>query len=372
MGYSVSQFWLFDTCKHAWKCSKKDKLPEEETTPQICGKKAHKFAERYTKHCIKRGSISDRDFATNYLWDAADDLMRELEIMADRFADSFPVNFQNPLVEQKLAFDSMWRPLGDFFSKEAFFRLVMDLFYIEDGALGPLGVITDYKTSWKLPTQKEVDDSLQLKIYSFAAFLLYPEIEEVLPRLFFMRYGAMRTRSEPYIRPDLEDVPELIQKKIDKIEAEKEFKPSLNSLCGWCGYTPYCPLFKNSLATVTGYDLQTFADAQRAAEILCAAQFACKKLNSRLKKYVDMNGPITVSDQKLGYRLTETIGLDAEEITTILGSAGISKDIIWSALGVTAAALTKALKGTGEGVALAKALASGIKKPGTKFQWIKL
>ena len=372
MRYSFSSFELYDNCKHAWKCRYRDKLPGEENAPQITGKQAHRFAEHYVRDCLKNKVKMNRNFLNGYLWEAPNNLLQELDEMAERFIDSFIVDFKNPLVERKIAFNSKWQPLDDFFSDQAFFRLVMDLFFVEDGAFGPLGVITDYKTSWKLPTQKEVDNSLQLKIYSFAAFLLYPEVEEVIPRLFFLRYGVMKTRSEPYTRSDIADVPELIQQKVEEIEAEKDFKPSLNRLCGWCGYTPYCPLFKNSLTKVIGYDLQTFKDAQQAAGILYAAKLACDKLTARLKEYVDQFGPISLEDMKLGYNKSEGLEFDAEEVVTILGTEGVPKDIIWSTLGVTKTSLKRALKGTANKLALEKALASGTKKIQTRFGWGKI
>ena len=118
--------------------------------------------------------------------------------------------------------------------------------------------------------------------------------------------------------------------------------------------------------------MSTKGSAEKAAAVLQVAEIATKQLKKRLKEYVDTNGPLAVGDQKLDYKLTETLDLDAEEITTILMTAGVPKDVVWSALGVTKAALEKALKGTGEKVALEKALASGTKKPQTRFGWVKL
>jgi len=85
-----------------------------------------------------------------------------------------------------------------------------------------------------------VEKDLQLRTYGWwLKQAVYPDAQEILLRLHFLRYGKER---EVLLEPqDLEGVPEILADKINIIEQDKEYIPTPGSFCGLCGITAHCP-----------------------------------------------------------------------------------------------------------------------------------
>ena len=105
-----------------------------------------------------------------------------------QFYETFtlPQGLDAPGVEKQLAFDRNWQPC-EYFSDEAYFRMVIDFHFRQDS----LGVIVDWKTNRQVPQTVEKD--LQLLTYGWGLKqALYPDVQEVLLRLHFLRYSKER------------------------------------------------------------------------------------------------------------------------------------------------------------------------------------
>ncbi|MCA9365083.1 MAG: PD-(D/E)XK nuclease family protein [Candidatus Moranbacteria bacterium] len=110
--------------------------------------------------------------------------------------------------------------------------------------------IIDYKTSKKMPAQKDVDENLQLSIYLLAFLDRYPKeierLDSVHVSLYFLKHGvklsSTRTRSE------LEDVRNRFLDLVFQIQ-ESNFSARLNPLCDWCGYQKICPLWRHKFVS---------------------------------------------------------------------------------------------------------------------------
>jgi putative RecB family exonuclease len=113
--------------------------------------------------------------------------------------------------------------------------------------IAPDGVfeVHDYKTTSKLPEQRELDENRQLALYQIGVQSLWPEAKEQGVRLVWHEVAfdvEMRSTRTPEalekLRADLGSL-------IDRVEAETEFPTRETALCGWCAYTDLCPARKH-------------------------------------------------------------------------------------------------------------------------------
>ena len=120
-------------------------------------------------------------------------------------------------MEHQLAFDRNWQPC-EFSADEAYFRMVVDFHFRQ----GELAVVLDWKSNRVVPETVEKD--LQLRTYGLGLKQVsYPDAQEILLRLHFLRYGKER---EVLLEPqDLEGVPEVLAAKIMTIEEDQEPQP---------------------------------------------------------------------------------------------------------------------------------------------------
>lgn len=113
--------------------------------------------------------------------------------------------------------------------------------------------IVDYKTSRKIPPQKEIDNDLQLSIYLRAFITQWPSLFErigdtakITLSLEYLRHSLrLSTTRTP---DDLKKIDADILQIIDQVQAaEKQgnFEPHLNPLCDWCDYQKICPLWSH-------------------------------------------------------------------------------------------------------------------------------
>lgn len=96
--------------------------------------------------------------------------------------------------------------------------------------------IIDYKTSQKLPTQKEVDNNLQLSIYALAAKQLYPDKKIKLSLFFFEESKKISTTRDKVKLKEAEQEIFDIRKQIE----ESDFTCSKHFFCENCEYSLFC------------------------------------------------------------------------------------------------------------------------------------
>jgi hypothetical protein len=238
--------------------------------------------------------------------------------------------------EHKLAFDRNWQPC-DFFGDDAYFRMVVDFHFLQ----GELAVVLDWKSNRAVPGTVEKD--LQLRTYGWGLKqAVYPEVQEILLRLHFLRYGKER---EVLLEPlDLEGVPGFLADKINIIEQDKDYNPTPGSFCGPCGVTAHCPIIAQALIPVKIMAPSNREDAQKAASLLLTLQQMEKDLSARLKEWVMVNGPIKVGDLVYGPTTITSYDFNAQAVATFLLEAGISRDEVWGILSVTKTNLERGLR----------------------------
>jgi len=103
--------------------------------------------------------------------------------------------------------------------------------------------IHDYKTSGRLPSQKEVNEDPQLGLYQIGLQQTWPEVQKVRLIWHFLRFDTLLSSIQR--RDHLESLRAETMNLIDEIEATESFLPRESSLCDWCDFQDLCPKKKH-------------------------------------------------------------------------------------------------------------------------------
>ena len=105
--------------------------------------------------------------------------------------------------------------------------------------------VIDYKTNRVLFTRDEVDSSLQLSLYHFAARQLWPWAKKIGLTFHVLRHGVrMRTERTPEQLRVAGACVEMLGGMSEETEA---FPARLNAHCGWCEHRHACPAYADAL-----------------------------------------------------------------------------------------------------------------------------
>jgi len=199
----------------------------------------------------------------------------------------------------------------------------------------------DWKTNREVP--QTVAKALQLRTYGWGLRqALYPEVQEVLLRLHFLRYG--KEREVMLESQDLAKVPDELEARINTIVADKNYDPTPGSFCGLCGVTAHCPVMSKALAPIEVLAPATREQAVKVASLLLTLQKMEKELIFRLKDWVRENGSIQVGDLLYGPNQVVSYNFDPEQVTAILLEAGLAREEVWPLLSITKTNLEKGLR----------------------------
>ena len=360
--YSFSRLDLYERCPWAYKRVHLDGIPRVSNEAMVTGQTLHALIADYLLRLINQKQQTDWEWAEGAApKDASPDVLQ----IWQRFYNSFilPSALEVYGVEHKLAFDRNWQPC-EFFAAEAYFRMVVDFHFRQ----GELAVVLDWKSNRAVPETVEKD--LQLRTYGWGLKQgVYPEAQEILLRLHFLRYGKER---EVLLEPqDLEGLPEILAGKIKIIEQDQDFHPKPGSFCGLCGITSHCPTMAQALVPVDILAPVNREQAEKAASLLLTLQRMEKELTARLKDWVKEYGPIQVGDMIYGASPVMSYGLDPQKVTTILLEAGLSREEVWPLLTMTKTNLEKGLRKLKRRDLLEQALSTATTKNSEKIDFRK-
>ena len=332
MAYSHSCLELYRACPWAYKKVYVDGIKRPTNEALQIGKVTHERIAGYLEHLIQTKSPTDWRWAERKQVSHPD-----IAAIWERFYQSFTLpQMEAPGVENKLGFDRNWQPCG-FFDPEVHFRGVIDFHFRQND----LAVVVDWKTNRQVP--ETVEKNLQLRVYGWAVKqAVYPDAEEILLKLHFLRYGVER---QVLLAPDdLATVPDELDEKIARIESDTKFEPNPGSFCSHCGLAAHCPIMAQALVPVEVIAPANRDEAQEAAKLLLALRVMDKQITAVLKGWVQENGPITVGDLVYGPKAYQTCNLDAQTVVEQLLAAGLERDQIWPMLSISKTALERGLK----------------------------
>lgn len=212
-----------------------------------------------------------------------------VKILKNYYANNYPAQFN--VVDLESRFEV---PIADKGESHIITGIIDRIDKLENGIFE----VIDYKTARKMPSQKIVDNNLQLAVYHLGIANRWPSIIEqsrpVKLSLYYLQHGEkLSTIRSP---EHLNEITEKILATIDQIKAssaKKEFEPQPGPLCDWCQYQPYCPLFKHKFKEKTMSDEEMSALVKEYFELKNSSDTAGKRMaeiKNLANRYFDAQG----------------------------------------------------------------------------------
>lgn len=139
--------------------------------------------------------------------------------------------------------------------------------------------IIDYKTTKRLPSQEDINHSLQLSLYCLGIINRWPQfiknsVENIKLTFYYLKHQEKITTHRT--KEQLDRIQEQVWEKLAQIE-KSDFQPLPSALCDWCGYRKICPMWKHL------YKEQMSIDDQQIKNIVDEF-FNLKQINSQNNK----------------------------------------------------------------------------------------
>jgi putative RecB family exonuclease len=251
--YSHSQLSTYETCPHQYKLSYIDKIEAEtESIEAFMGSRVHDALEKLYRDLMKVDKLNTLEEILDFYhqsWEknwkgmvqiirkqySVEDYQRQgRKCVAEYYRRHHPFDHGKTVgLEEYISF-----PLNG--EKDYWIRGYLDRLVRVDPSILE---IHDYKTSGKLPSQKEVDSDRQLAFYQMGVEEKWNGIEEVRLIWHYLAFDAeIKSSRTP------EDLKRIRQEALDliqRIEADRYFLPKEGPLCDWCDYQSHCPKRKH-------------------------------------------------------------------------------------------------------------------------------
>lgn len=151
------------------------------------------------------------------------------------FVDRFLNHYQVVIPETQIAIDKNWQRV-EWFSKDAYYRVIMDLIAIRPEDV----VIVDYKTGKMRDYDGGPTGKGQLHLSGAVSLHLWPEIPKVTTTYAYVDHR--QTINKTFTQDDKDELRAHFDREYDKVNSDKEFKPTVNEFCKWCPMTrKQCP-----------------------------------------------------------------------------------------------------------------------------------
>ncbi len=245
MRISYSAMNSFLTCPAKYKFSEIDKIKTSKSKEAIFGTLIH--ASLRLIHDPKRLIPPTEEEVLKFFSDSWNKEIYESEaeeagafemgirILKEHYAKNYPTKFR--VIDLESYFDAA---VEDGSEIHQITGIIDRIDKLKDDSLE----IIDYKTSRTLPSQKSVDENLQLAIYHLGILKRWPTLatRPIKLSLYFVKHGEKLSTIKT--QKDVDKTKEQILDIIDKIK-KSDFAPVPNALCDWCDFQQYCPFYSH-------------------------------------------------------------------------------------------------------------------------------
>ena len=244
------------------------------------------------------------------------------------------------ITEKKLAFDSTWNLMPDFYALNVFFRGIIDLIEYSDDTV----IITDYKSSRTMMPARELKNDIQLKVYILLLLKFLPRdsFKRVTVRIEYMRFCKTIEYTFENIQQAADEALHWINTAVHDLEVEMlkkdgdAFLPTRNEHCHTChiGIEGNCPLFNKNLIQkldTDGFVVSNEEECRLAWKRVEANKAEIQKLTSQCKQFMKTcDHQIQIDGQAyLDFWATETRDFDPFKTFMMLLKKGFKiKDFI--------------------------------------------
>lgn len=230
MGIALSHSRLSDynQCPLKFKLKYIEKLSmfkeDDSASPHLVrGKNVHAALENYV---VQRQSNGQMEVKITSL--------PEVET-TKKFVDRFLDNYTVVIPETQIAIDKNWNRV-EWFSKDAYYRAILDLI-----AIRPTDwAVIDYKTGKMRDYDGGPSGKGQLHLTAGIALHLWPEIPK--GQTVYAYVDHRQTIVKDFTQDDKAELRTHFDAEYDKVNSDKEFRPTVNEFCKWCPATrKECP-----------------------------------------------------------------------------------------------------------------------------------
>ena len=201
--------------------------------------------------------------------------------------------------------------------------------------------IIDYKTGKRMPSQDNLNNDLQLSLYSFALQKRWPHLKPdgIKLSLYFLKHGEKLSavssketteKAQNHVLKTISDIEE-------KLRKNDTFEPTPGPLCDWCGYKPMCPAWRH-LYQKPNDKLQKIKDEIDATvkeyfEIKTISQkndARLAELQAQIKDYMEREGLTRIfgDDGYISKRNQQRYEYNFDKIKLILAPLGKWEEIL--------------------------------------------
>lgn len=151
------------------------------------------------------------------------------------FVDRFINNYVTVIPETQIAIDKNWKRV-EWFSRDAYYRAILDLIAIRPSDIA----IIDYKTGKFRDYDGGPTGKGQLHLSGAISLHLWPTVPKVTTTYAYVDHK--KTINKEFSADDKQELREHFDAAHDTVNADKEFRPTVNEFCKWCPATrKECP-----------------------------------------------------------------------------------------------------------------------------------
>lgn len=151
------------------------------------------------------------------------------------FADRFIDGYQQVIPETQISINIDWKRV-EWFDKSSYYRAIFDMIAINPDHV----VIVDWKTGKIRDYDGGPSGKGQLHLSAAIALSLWPEVPKVTTVYAYVDHK--QTLPKHFTQDDREPLVAHFVKEHEKVNEDKEFKPTPNDFCRWCPATrAMCP-----------------------------------------------------------------------------------------------------------------------------------
>lgn len=199
--------------------------------------------------------------------------------------------------------------------------------------------VIDYKTTRRLPSQKDVDENLQLSLYHLGILKRWPHLqpEHIKLSLYYLKAGEKlsTTRDQKALEKTEKEILDTIE-TIEKKTEINDFPPVPSALCNWCGYKPICPAWrhlyerdKKSLPEKIEVNNMVTEYAKLKEEIT-EREKELKQLAEKIQQYLNQSGleRLFGDTVMITRKMQERTNFDTEKLRSILEPEGLWQEVL--------------------------------------------
>lgn len=220
--WAISTLLMYEACPMRVKLSKIERLPEPPrdpaTDPLERGNREHGRLEQFVKGDIRALDHCEAKQIEKF--------KPALEHAQQLYAAGIAT------AEQDWFFDENWQPCE---KQNRWLWVKLDINVLDEE--NRTAIPGDYKTGKS--AYKVVDHIQQMNLYSIAAVLKFDWVDFVLPELWYLDEGWIRSSAQPMNRDQALARIASFQARADRMMSDKHFRPNPNKVtCKWCPYSP--------------------------------------------------------------------------------------------------------------------------------------